>query len=81
MWRQDALYDVVVVLGHNDQPRLKGAGSAIFLHIVRDDFKPTEGCIALRRADLCRLLPHLTRKTKIVIGSPNRPSTKKDPDH
>lgn len=56
MWREDGLYDVVVVLDYNRRPRVMGRGSAIFLHCARDGFAPTEGCVALRRADLVRLL-------------------------
>jgi len=52
MWREDELYDIVVVLGHNDDPVVPGMGSAIFLHIARPDYEPTAGCIALTRADL-----------------------------
>jgi L,D-peptidoglycan transpeptidase YkuD (ErfK/YbiS/YcfS/YnhG family) len=67
MWRGDRLYDVVIVIGHNDRPRVTGAGSAIFMHIARDGFKPTEGCIAVRAADMRRILPLLSRNTEIVI--------------
>jgi L,D-peptidoglycan transpeptidase YkuD (ErfK/YbiS/YcfS/YnhG family) len=56
MWRDDAVYDLVVVLGHNDDPVVSGAGSAIFLHLAREDFRPTEGCVAVARADLEALL-------------------------
>jgi L,D-peptidoglycan transpeptidase YkuD (ErfK/YbiS/YcfS/YnhG family) len=56
MWREDGVYDLVVVLGHNDDPIVAGAGSAIFLHLARDDYAPTEGCVALSRADLEALL-------------------------
>jgi L,D-peptidoglycan transpeptidase YkuD (ErfK/YbiS/YcfS/YnhG family) len=52
MWREDGVYDLVVVLGHNDDPVVSGAGSAIFLHLARDGYAPTEGCVALSRADL-----------------------------
>ena len=59
LWREDGLYDVLVELGYNDDPVAPGAGSAIFLHVagMRDgDFTPTEGCIALARADLLSVL-------------------------
>ncbi len=56
LWRQDALYDIVAVLGWNDQPVVKGQGSAIFLHIARPDYAPTEGCVALALPDLLRIL-------------------------
>jgi L,D-peptidoglycan transpeptidase YkuD (ErfK/YbiS/YcfS/YnhG family) len=68
MWRDDHLYDLVIVIGHNDDPPRKGAGSAIFLHLARDGFSPTEGCVALRRADLVRLLPRIGPDTVISIG-------------
>jgi len=56
MWRDDDLYDLVVILGHNDDPVMPGAGSAIFMHIAKPDYAPTEGCVALARADLEALL-------------------------
>ena len=56
LWRQDAVYDLIGVLGWNDAPVLRGAGSAIFLHVARPDFAPTEGCVALPLADLLALL-------------------------
>jgi L,D-peptidoglycan transpeptidase YkuD (ErfK/YbiS/YcfS/YnhG family) len=56
MWRDDPLYDLVVVLGHNDDPVVAGAGSAIFLHVAKPGYAPTEGCVALSREDLEALL-------------------------
>ncbi len=56
LWRDDHLYDLVVVLGYNDGPRIRGRGSAIFMHLAAPDFAPTAGCIALREADLRKLL-------------------------
>ncbi len=57
LWREDGLYDLIVVLGHNDAPRKARCGSAIFMHVARDGYVPTEGCIALARNDLSKLLP------------------------
>jgi len=56
LWRSDGLYDVVGVLGWNDAPVERGRGSAIFLHVARGDFAPTEGCVALRLPDLLEVL-------------------------
>ena len=56
LWRNDDLYDVVVVLGHNDCPVVAGLGSAIFLHVARPDYSPTEGCIALTIQNLLSFL-------------------------
>lgn len=56
LWREDAVYDVIGVLGWNDAPVVRGRGSAIFLHLARPGLPPTEGCIALPEGDLRRLL-------------------------
>jgi L,D-peptidoglycan transpeptidase YkuD (ErfK/YbiS/YcfS/YnhG family) len=56
LWRRDEVYDIVAVLGWNDQPVVKGRGSAIFLHVARPDYAPTEGCVALAMQDLLRIL-------------------------
>lgn len=56
LWRDDGVYDVVVVLGHNDDPVIPGLGSAVFLHVARPDWEPTAGCVALALPDLLRLL-------------------------
>lgn len=68
MWRPDRLYDLVVVLDHNQRPRRARRGSAVFLHLARAGFEPTAGCIAFRRADLMRLLPRLGPRTRLVVG-------------
>jgi L,D-peptidoglycan transpeptidase YkuD (ErfK/YbiS/YcfS/YnhG family) len=65
--RDDHLYDLVLVLGYNDRPRVKGKGSAIFVHLAREDFKPTRGCIALSRHDLMMLLAELKPDSTIWI--------------
>ncbi|MBM3565201.1 MAG: hypothetical protein FJX42_03700 [Alphaproteobacteria bacterium] len=56
LWRADRVYDVIVVLGWNDAPAVPDKGSAIFMHVARPDFSPTEGCVALTQDDLLRLL-------------------------
>jgi len=56
LWRRDAVYDIVAVLGWNDAPVERGRGSAIFLHVARPDFAPTEGCVAVALADLTAIL-------------------------
>lgn len=55
LWRDDGVYDLIWVLGHNDDPVVAGMGSAIFLHLARPDFSGTEGCIALSLKDLLDL--------------------------
>lgn len=65
--RKDALYDFGFVLDWNIRARRRGGGSAIFLHVARPGYAPTEGCIALSRRDLLRLMPILRRGTKIRV--------------
>ncbi len=67
LWRDDHLYDIVIVLDYNIAPRRKKRGSAIFLHCARAGFAPTEGCVALRYEDLRRLLPRLSNRTVLTI--------------
>lgn len=67
MWRDDALYDVVVEISHNDNPPIPGAGSAVFMHIAKPDYAPTEGCVALKHADMLEVLKNASPETKIVI--------------
>lgn len=67
LWREDALYDVIVVLGWNDEPVTPGRGSAIFLHVAADDFTPTEGCVGCTRDDLLRLLAEAKPGDAIVV--------------
>ncbi|MGA3304803.1 MAG: L,D-transpeptidase family protein [Stellaceae bacterium] len=68
LWRADRLYDLVVPLGYNDDPVLPGRGSAIFLHLARDDYGPTEGCIALKRADLLAVLAEADAASRVTIA-------------
>jgi L,D-peptidoglycan transpeptidase YkuD (ErfK/YbiS/YcfS/YnhG family) len=65
--RGDHLYDLVLVIGYNDLPRVRGKGSAIFVHLARPGFTPTEGCIALNRRDLTMLLAELRSGSSIAV--------------
>lgn len=65
LWRTDGLYDVIGVLGWNDAPVVRGRGSAIFLHVARLDYAPTQGCVALALGDLLWLLA--ARVTAVAV--------------
>lgn len=67
LWRDDEIYDLIVVLGHNDAPVRPGLGSAIFLHCARPDFTPTEGCVALQQQTLLRLLADAKPGDRVII--------------
>ncbi|WP_137388649.1 L,D-transpeptidase family protein [Rhodoligotrophos defluvii] len=68
MWREDHLYDLVIVLGYNDEPVVPGKGSAIFMHLARPGYAPTEGCIALRRDHMLSLLSRCGPETAVRVG-------------
>ncbi len=68
LWREDALYDLIIVTDHNQCPRIKGRGSAIFIHVAKQKDKPTQGCIALEKKNLYFLLRLLDQQTKIIIS-------------
>src|SRR4051794_30813540 len=52
LWRDDHLYDFIIELDHNTRPRIAGRGSAVFIHVAREGFRPTAGCVALRAPQL-----------------------------
>jgi L,D-peptidoglycan transpeptidase YkuD (ErfK/YbiS/YcfS/YnhG family) len=66
--RDDHLYDFIVEIDHNTSPRIAGRGSAVFLHLARENFSPTAGCVSMTKAAMLRLLRRLGPRTKIVIG-------------
>jgi L,D-peptidoglycan transpeptidase YkuD (ErfK/YbiS/YcfS/YnhG family) len=67
LWRQDHLYDLVVVLGYNDMPRAQGRGSAIFMHLARPGYRPTAGCVALALPHLLRVIASLRPGDDLLI--------------
>lgn len=67
MLRDDGLYDVCLVLDWNIRPRRRGAGSAIFLHLARPGYLPTEGCVAVSARDMARLLRVLGPGTRVEV--------------
>jgi len=67
LWRGDDVYDLIIPIGYNDENIVAGKGSAIFIHVARENYAPTEGCIALSLQDLLEILPYLSANTQIEI--------------
>jgi L,D-peptidoglycan transpeptidase YkuD (ErfK/YbiS/YcfS/YnhG family) len=67
MRRDDHLYDIVLVLDWNVSSRRAGAGSAIFMHLARPGYLPTEGCIAVAGKDMIRLLRIIGPGTRVRV--------------
>lgn len=70
MTRDDHVYDITVVIGYNDDPPVKGRGSAIFMHVARPGYTPTAGCVALSESDLLTVLGHMNAQSQITILPP-----------
>lgn len=75
LWRDDGLYDLVVVIDYNLRSRSKGRGSAIFMHAAHPAWDPTAGCIAISLGHLRQLLAALRPRTSVAVGKnlPQRP--------
>jgi L,D-peptidoglycan transpeptidase YkuD (ErfK/YbiS/YcfS/YnhG family) len=70
LWRDDHLYDLIVVLGYNDDPPVPGLGSAIFMHLARPGLAPTAGCLAFTEPDLRAILRRLDPASRVIIQAP-----------
>src|SRR3981189_3277257 len=66
--RDDHLYDFVVEIDHNSSPRIAHRGSAVFLHLARENFSPPAGSVSMTKSAMLRLLQRLGPETRIVIG-------------
>ena len=67
LYRKDNIYDILINIKYNQGPTVRGNGSAIFLHLSRKKYKPTKGCIGILKKDFLKILPFITKKTKILI--------------
>mgnify|MGYP001197580392 CR=1 FL=1 len=68
LYKKDNSYDIFINIKYNHSPIVKGRGSAIFLHLTNNKYKPTEGCIAIMKKDFLKILPLINRNTKISIS-------------
>jgi L,D-peptidoglycan transpeptidase YkuD (ErfK/YbiS/YcfS/YnhG family) len=68
LYRNDNLYDLIVVLNYNINPIIKNKGSAIFLHITKKSYQKTKGCIALKKKHLIEIISKIKKNTKVKIG-------------
>ena len=67
LWRKDNIYDIIIIIDYNLNPVIKNRGSAIFLHIAKKKYQPTDGCIAISKKNIKLLLSKINKKTKIKI--------------
>jgi len=67
LWLSNSSFDIIIIINYNTRPIIKKKGSAIFLHIVKKNYKPTKGCIAVSKKDMNLLLSKIDNKTKLII--------------
>ena len=68
LFRNDRIYDLIIVLNYNMSPVIKNKGSAIFIHIAKNNYNKTKGCIALKKKDLIEIVSKIKRNTKVIIN-------------
>ena len=68
LYRSNNIYDIILVLDFNMHPIKKNKGSAIFIHISNNKYSPTQGCIAIKKKELLKLIKFIDKKTKIIIN-------------
>ena len=67
LYKKENIYDIVLVLNYNMNPIKKNKGSAIFIHVAKNNFKKTEGCIAIKKLNLIKLIRKINANTKVKI--------------
>ena len=68
LFKKNNIYDIIVVLNYNMKPVVKNKGSAIFIHVAKKNYQPTQGCIALKKNDLLKILSKINKNIKIKIN-------------
>ena len=68
LYRKSNNYDLFISIKYNINPTVKKRGSAIFLHLTNNKYRPTQGCIGILKKDFFKILPLISKKTKIIIN-------------
>ena len=68
LFKRENIYDIILVLNYNMNPVKKNKGSAIFIHVAKNNFKKTEGCVAIKKIDLIKLIKEINPNTKVKIS-------------
>jgi len=67
LYKKENIYDIILVLNYNMRPVINNKGSAIFIHVAKKKFKKTEGCIAVEKKFLLKIVQKLKKNTKVMI--------------
>jgi len=68
LYKNDNIYDIILVLNYNMNPIKKNKGSAIFIHVAKNNFKRTKGCVAIKKISLIKLIKKINPHTKVKIS-------------
>ena len=68
LYKKENIYDIILVLNYNMNPIIKNKGSAIFIHVSKTNYKGTEGCVALKKIHLIKVLGGLKKNTAVRIA-------------
>ena len=67
LFRKENVYDIILVLNYNMRPIKKDKGSAIFIHVAKKNYRRTQGCVAVKKSDLLKILKEIKINTKVKI--------------
>ena len=67
LFKKENIYDIVLVLDYNTKPVKKNKGSAIFIHIAKKNYEKTQGCVAIKKSNLLKILKEIKINTKVKI--------------
>ena len=68
LYKKENIYDIILVLNYNMSPIKKNKGSAIFIHVAKNNFKKTEGCVAIKKVKLIKIIKEINSNTKVKIS-------------
>ena len=69
LYKKENIYDIILVINYNMNPIKRNKGSAIFIHIAKKNYKKTEGCVAIKKRELLKIVKKIKPNTKIKIFS------------
>ena len=67
LFKKENIYDIILVLNYNMRPVKKNKGSAIFIHVAKKNYRRTQGCVAVKKSDLLKILKEIKKNTKVKI--------------
>ncbi len=67
LFKKENIYDIILVLDYNMNPIQKNKGSAIFIHVAKNNYRKTKGCVAIKKTELLKIIKEIKINTKVKI--------------